>query len=63
MVMGAVVPIAIGTCWAKAAAIACHRSQIHEQPYNWPLQKHAILEPAFLKYFLRGEELYLPIEL
>jgi LmbE family N-acetylglucosaminyl deacetylase len=46
----------------KDRALHCMTSQISTWPYpDWDPQPRAILEEPFLRYFLRGEEIIIPV--
>lgn len=48
----------------KRRALYEMRSQIQIWPYsNWQLQTKPILDKNFIEYFLRGEEIFLPVSL
>lgn len=48
----------------KCNAIYEMRSQVSTRPYpGWQIQERAILGPSFIRYFLRGSEIFVPYEI
>jgi len=48
----------------KCNAIYEMRSQVSTRPYpEWQIQQRAILGPSFIRYFLRGQEIFVPYEI